>query len=61
MEIPIEFSLSTICEILDLLNEDNQVYLFTYDRLPAFGKYESNVFSLILIDGEKPNIATPKT
>lgn len=54
----IEYFLSTIFEILDLPSEDDLIYLSSYDKLSSFGKSESEIYSLISVNGEKPNIAT---
>lgn len=54
----IEFSLSTLCEILNLPKEGDHIYLSAYDKFPAFGKSESKGYSLISVDGKKRNIAT---
>lgn len=37
----IKFSLSSLCEILNLRNEGDHVYLSAFDKLPAYGKSES--------------------
>lgn len=55
----IEFSLSTLCEILDLPNEGDHVFFTGHNKLHAYGKIESDVFSPISFDGEK--VTTPKT
>lgn len=37
-------SLSTFCEILDLPNEGDHVYLTSFDKYPVYGKPESDVY-----------------
>lgn len=58
LETLIEFSLFDLCEILDLPKEGDYVYLMAFDHLPAYGKIESEVYSLISVNGEKPKTAT---
>lgn len=55
---PIGFTLSTLYEILNLPKKCDHVYLSAYDKLPSFGEYKFKIYSLISIDGEKPNTAT---
>lgn len=56
---PIEFSLSTLCDILDLPNEGDLVYLTANDRLPIYGKIESEVysFSRLIVSRAQPPIS----
>lgn len=51
---PIEFSLSTLCETLELPNVGDLVYLMVYDNLLPYGKIQSELYSVISVNGEKP-------
>lgn len=56
----IEFSLSTLCEILNLPNEEDLVYHSAYDKLLAFGKFELEFYSLILVMVKNQHCHSPK-
>lgn len=58
LKTPIEFSLSDLCQIFNLPNGSDHVYLTSFDHLPAYSKTEPEVYSLIVVKSRKPKIAT---
>lgn len=58
LKTPIEFYLSNPCQILELPNGGDHVYLTGFDHLSAYGKTEFEVCFLIAVNGGKPKTAT---
>lgn len=56
LDIPVEFPVAYLCDILGLPNKGGNVFLSSFDKLFAVSKTESKVFSKVLlsyIDGER--------
>lgn len=60
LNIPIEFSVASLCDILSRPNKGGNVFLSSFNKLSTVSKIESKVFSEVLslyTDGERISIA----
>lgn len=48
LDVPFEFFVSSLCEILSFPDEDDCLFSSAYDKLFAIGKFDFEVFSTVL-------------